>query len=193
VAREAGLRGALAGARRVVILGVGQELEGDDGAGMEIARLFRRLRRAQGAALGRAASRRRPVARTILAGVAPENATLALRRFRPTHAVFVDAAELGLTPGQWRVIATEEIGGVTFSTHMLPLHILARFIASDLGCHVVVVGIEPRRLSYGEGLTPEVRRGARNLAGSLVRALGPTGPGASGAARASGPGRLNKI
>lgn len=165
---EPGLLDALAGATRVAVVGVGQELEGDDGAGMAVARLFRRLWRGKGAAPGRV---RRPVATTILAGVAPENATLALRRFHPTHTLFIDAADLGLPPGQWRVIGLEEIGGVTFSTHMLPLPMLARFIGADLGCRVVVVGIQPQRLTYGEGLTAPVKRGAAELAAALADTL----------------------
>jgi hydrogenase 3 maturation protease len=78
-------------------------------------------------------------------GSAPENVTGVIARFKPTHLVVVDAAHLGLKPGAVRVVAAEEIGGVSFSTHTLPMPIIIDYLAKGTGCRSVVIGIEPEQ------------------------------------------------
>ena len=85
-------------ARRVAIVGVGQELNGDDVAGLLVAR-----------ALATAAAAHAHVL-VVEAGPAPENFTGALRRFAPQAILFVDAANLGAEPGAVRPAAR---GGAT--------------------------------------------------------------------------------
>ncbi|MCL6451665.1 MAG: hydrogenase 3 maturation endopeptidase HyCI [Acetobacteraceae bacterium] len=167
------LEAALAGAARVAVVGVGQELHRDDGAGMRAARL---LAGRPFSARGGGTAAPGPAAAVFLGGVAPENQTGALRRFNPSHVVLIDAADLGRAPGTVELIPSARIGGVTFSTHTLPLRFLARFLEESLGCRVVVVGIQPRNLGFGKGLSPEVEAACRRLA----KALEGLAPGAAG-------------
>ena len=71
---------------RVAILGVGNESNGDDGAGVRVVReLAARMPATPGVLL-------------IDAGTAPENFTGPLRRFRPELVIEIDAAHLGAAP-----------------------------------------------------------------------------------------------
>ncbi len=71
---------------RTAILGIGQELRGDDALGLEIARRLQKK-----------LSGREDVL-ILLAGPAPENFTGALRRFAPQRVILVDAALMGEPP-----------------------------------------------------------------------------------------------
>jgi len=157
---------ALRGAARVTVLGVGQELLADDGVGILVLKELQRLCDGSGGGLGPVADR----VQFVAGGVAPENHTGQIRRFGPTHVVIIDAADFETEPGTTRVIGVDDIRGVTFSTHMLPLTIFARFITESIGADVVVVGVQPQNVDFGDP-TPAVRAAAAALARDMATAL----------------------
>ncbi|TAL33226.1 MAG: hydrogenase 3 maturation endopeptidase HyCI [Spirochaetes bacterium] len=153
---------SLEGATRVAVLGVGSELRGDDGAGLVAIRELERIcpDLVHECSLG-----------VYWGSTAPENLTGTIRDFNPSHLVIIDAAMLGLPPGGTRVIARDEIGGVSFSTHRLPMNILIDFISATLSCAIVVVGIQPSQTGLCCDVDPRVAAGARTLAGEIADAL----------------------
>jgi hydrogenase 3 maturation protease len=136
------LEARLAGASRLVVLGVGSELRSDDAAGLRVA-----------AALSAAAL---PGVHAIEAGPVPENCTPEIRRLRPTHLVIVDCADMGREPGTLEVFAPSEIAGVSFGTHGLPLSVLADYVRVETGCSVAVLGIQPASIEFGETVSAPV-------------------------------------
>lgn len=132
--------------RRLAIVGIGNEIRGDDAVGMLIARslLTRQLESDSANIL------------ILPAGHAPENVTGALRRFAPHLVLLVDAADMGEAPGLIRWLGMDEIDGVSASTHSLPLSILARYLKLELSCNVALLGIQPANLQMGEVLSLEV-------------------------------------
>ncbi len=134
-----------------VILGIGNVLEGDDGVGPYLAGLL-----ADSTWV------------SLDCGTAPEHFTTHLRRLKPSLVVMVDAAVMGLPPGSIRQIDPESVGGAGFTTHTLPLSLLARFIRAE-GPEVRLIGIEPAALTPGEDLTPAVQDAAHRLADILRR------------------------
>ncbi len=129
----------------LAIVGVGNELNGDDAAGVEAARMLLPL-----------LSGREDVL-VIDGGPAPENITGALRRFAPEAVLLIDAADLGEPPGTTHWIDFAAITGLSASTHTLPLSVLARYLVAELGCQVALLGIQPADLSLGAPLSIPVR------------------------------------
>jgi hydrogenase 3 maturation protease len=74
---------------------------------------------------------------------APENLTGEIKAYQPSHLVIVDAAHLGQGAGAVDVVPAERIGGVSFSTHTLPMPIIIDYLVQCTGCAPLVVGIEP--------------------------------------------------
>lgn len=144
---------------RTVILGVGSELRRDDFAGMYAAELL--AARADGVRL-----------LVLGGGAAPENFTGPVRDFAPDAVIVLDAARLGKTPGDYAVLDPEQITGLTFSTHMLPLPVMLSYLERACGCATAYVGIEPASTAQGIGLDPRVRAGAERLAEELAAAAG---------------------
>ena len=124
------------------MIGVGNPLRSDDGAGVLVAR--------------RLAKRATDHLLVIEAGQAPENRTAELRRFAPDLVLLVDAADMGGAPGAIGWIAEEAIDGLSASTHSLPLSMLARYLKLELGCRVMFLGIQPASNEMGERVSEKV-------------------------------------
>jgi hydrogenase 3 maturation protease len=149
---------------RIAILGVGNELNGDDAAGVRVVReLAARLAATPGVLL-------------IDGGTAPENFTGPLRRFRPDLVLEIDAADFNAAPGTTRWIDWRRADGLSASTHTLPPSVLARYLVCELGCEVALVGIQPADLTFGERMSPEVEKAVTDLAGELCAWLSASAP-----------------
>lgn len=144
---------------RVAVVGIGHELRGDDAAGVAVAR-----------ALGAAAAGNERLL-TIDAGPAPENQIGPLLRFKPDVILFVDAAQMGEAPGTVRWVPWRETDGAGASTHTLSPQVLAWFLMRELGCEVLLLGIQPAGCAVGAQLSPAVAGAVHSIARALSSAL----------------------
>lgn len=133
-----------------LLLGIGNPLRGDDGAGSHVARCV--------SADGWLA---------LDCGTAPENFTSVVRRERPDLLVVVDAVDMGLPAGAVRIVPTERIEDCGIGTHTLPLTAFLAFVGDAVG-EAIVVGIQPSTLDLIEFLSPAVRDAADRLAALIA-------------------------
>ncbi len=155
------------GLPRVAVVGVGQELRGDDAAGVMVARALIEARGGaerdhHGSANGER-DHTAPPLRVTEGGAAPENCTGTLRRFQPDLVIFIDAAQMDLEPGAVRWLDGQEIAGFSASTHTLPLDMLAHYLEAELGCQVAFLGIQPAGTSFDGGLSPAVAQAVTEI------------------------------
>ncbi len=144
--------------QKYAVLGIGSTLRSDDAAGMYFTELLGNLPKRENLLL-------------IAGSNAPENFTGVIKEFKPDKLFIVDAAHLGLQPGQIKVVPDGEIGGVSFSTHMLPLPVMMKYLASEVGCEVIFIGIQPKCTDHGFDLCGEVKDGVEKLADDFCRAF----------------------
>lgn len=147
----------LEGRARLVILGVGSDLRGDDAAGSEVAKQLK----AQAARLPEAVH-------IIDAGEAPEAFTGVIRRIHPAFVLVVDSAEMGEAPGTIRLVDIHQIDGMSASTHTFPLSLFARFLIAELHCEMYFLGIQPADNRLGERLSPEAEAAVRAIVHTLL-------------------------
>lgn len=161
---------------KVAILGIGHELRGDDAAGVVVAR---ELQAIVGATLaGRPVGQAQDLPlRIIDAGAAPEAFTGQLRRFAPNLVIMIDAAQLDQPPGAIHAIEWQDALGLSASTHTLPLSVIAQYLISELGCDIIIIGIQPAANEFDTPLSPQVRRAADEVIASLQSIL-PAAPAA---------------
>lgn len=143
---------------RAAFLCVGSELREDDFAGMYLASLL--SGRSKGDLL------------VVEGSTAPESCTGPIRRFAPDTVIVFDAAHMGRAPGEYALLSPEEIAGVSFSTHMLPLPITLSYLETVCGCRAAYVGIQPHSTGQGLGMDPRVRAGTERLAAELLSLMG---------------------
>jgi hydrogenase 3 maturation protease len=108
----------------------------------------------------------------FVGGAAPENFTGEILRHRPDLLVLVDAAHLGNAPGAVEVIAPEAVGGLAFSTHMLPVPIFLDYVRGRCGCRTLVLGIDVVQKDVLAPVSPPVERAVRRLVRAFVKHLG---------------------
>ncbi len=157
------LEGHLAG--RVCVVGIGNRLAGDDGAGSAVAEKL--AERAPGY--------------VIDAGIAPENHLEPIVRGEPDTILLVDAVEFGGEPGSVRLFDPRALRAGGLSTHATSLGIVTEYLAARCAARIVLLGIQPGRLRLGTALSDEVASSvgavARRLA-ELMEAARPAGAGA---------------
>jgi len=154
---EKDLRAWLSGARRVVVAGVGNSLRKDDFVGVEIVRNL----------LGKVSQN----VFLIECETVPESDLEPIVEFKPTHVLVLDAALLDLKPGSSKLVEPSIIPGVSVLSHALPLRVFSEFVTSVAGARVGLLVIQPKETDFGEGLTEELRRTAKDLADLLSEVL----------------------
>lgn len=161
---------------RIAVVGIGNEFNGDDAAGVLAVKMLRRkLAQIMGHG-SRADEIESPVFRSekvvlVEAATAPENFTGFLRREQPVHILFLDAAWLESPPGTIAVMNARVAGGMGASTHLQPLATLASFLEREIACDVTLVGIQPQSLDFDVPVSPAVKWACRSLAVFLAQLL----------------------
>ncbi len=135
---------------RILVLGLGNRLRGDDGAGPAVIEVLSRMDLP-------------PQVKLIDGGTPGLETVLLLQGYG--RAILVDAADMGLVPGTWRRFTpdTAEIkrsetamNGTLHAAGLSEALALAR--ALDLLPETLVIyGIQPKRLGWSSGLTEPLR------------------------------------
>ena len=131
---------------KIHVWGVGNSTLGDDGVGIFVAKMLKRLSP--------------PYIEITICESVPENFILPLRRKKPQELVIVDAALMNLPPGSIRKIPLEQSRGFIL-THGLPFLTL---IESQINnCNVTIIGIQPETIGFCTKLSTSVHEAARKL------------------------------
>ena len=148
----------LSNAERVVIAGIGNPICMDDFVGVKIIQDLR----------GKVSEK----VYLIECETVPESFIQQIMDFNPKHVLLLDAAILGLKPGNSRLINPERLANFSaFSTHMLPLHIFCEYLAKTTNTKIALLLIEPKKADFGEGLTSEVDASAQRIVDILLGIL----------------------
>ncbi|WP_436874080.1 hydrogenase maturation peptidase HycI [Kosakonia sacchari] len=126
-----------------VLLCVGNSMMGDDGAGPLLAQMC--------------AENPQGNWQVIDGGSAPENDVVAIRELKPSRLLIVDATDMGLNPGDIRVVDPDDIAEMfLMTTHNMPLNYLIDQLKEDTG-EVIFLGIQPDIVGFYYPMTPPVK------------------------------------
>jgi hydrogenase 3 maturation protease len=147
---------------KVAIVGIGSELRGDDAIGVRIVESLS------------ADPRMKSDGKIILinAATAPENFTGELVKFSPQMIVFIDAADFGQSPGTVKLIEKDSIGGLTFSTHSMPLSMVISYLETYVEAEIMVCGIQPQHTDFGADLSQPAKRARKEIVTAVLKSLG---------------------
>ncbi len=123
---------------RKLLLGVGNDIRGDDAIGALVAREFQH-----------------PEWDVVDCGSMPENEIIRVDQGEFDLIVIVDAADMGLEPGEVRMVHRSKLGVFTMSTHAIPLSLAMDFLQEKVE-RVILLGVQPKEMCLKEGLTPEL-------------------------------------
>lgn len=126
---------------KVVIVGIGNIMKGDDGFGPAlIKRLDGKIK-----------------AVCIDAGSAPENYTGAIAKHNPDTILLVDATHLELAPGRYEILTPEDILKSGFTTHDISPGMFIEYLESRTGARIFLLGVQPQNISLGKEMSDSVK------------------------------------
>lgn len=158
---DAFLKEKLMGIQRLAILGAGSVLKADDAAGVRIVEHLQGI-------FGRIQS---PALLLCVGETAPENFCGKIEKFRPSHLLLVDAADVGRTAGEIVEIPIEDVGGPTFCSHMLPLRVMVDYLVQETGVAVTLLGIQYQSIAFDGEMTAPVASTVTVLSEALQRVI----------------------
>ena len=141
----------------VAIAAMGNILRGDDALGPKLIELLKA---------------RRVKASLFDCGTAPENYIFPILSTSCDTVILVDAADLGLKPGEIKAFNLDEIRNVSFSTHNPSPRLFTDLLMTgkdDL--NIFVVSVQPKTTRLGDGLSKEVLLGLDLLADTFASLL----------------------
>jgi hydrogenase 3 maturation protease len=140
------------GDQRILIIGVGRRMRGDESAGLLVAEKLKAL-------VGDN--------RVIIAEDRPENFTDLIRHCNPSRILYIFAAKSGGTPGEGRLISLEEHERVVL--HESPLITLTHFLSALMDTKVRVLLIEPKTVLGEESLG--MIKAVKLIAGEIAESM----------------------
>lgn len=140
---------------KVVFLGVGNLMRGDDGAGCVFIKEAKKL--------GKAAIHQ---VYFFDGGQTPENYLEPIVNIKPDSIFIVDAVDFGAGAGE--VALFKKIPPhSSFSTHTLSLTFILEYLKKNTQAKIFILGIQPERLDWGTGLSSKTKNAVRQLVSQL--------------------------
>ena len=140
---------------KVMILGVGNTLRGDDSAG---PLLIGQLKGKVGVAL-------------LDCGEVPENFLGKIAENQPDSILIIDAVNLGMSPGTVAILEWDKLEGISLSTHHASLQLFINCVKADTKGNVLVLGIQPKSTDFGSEMSDEVKETLSILQHIILKAL----------------------
>ena len=131
--------------KNYMLMGLGNICRGDDGIGSFIAQNFQS-----------------DDWLVLDCGTTPENFTSLVKKAQAEYLVIVDAAQMNLEPGEFRVIPSKRIDKFYLTTHNIPLSLLISYLDKWVG-KIIVIGIQPERMEDFQRISERVQDSARNI------------------------------
>ena len=138
---------------RFAMLGIGNDLKGDDAAGWLVADLLKEQIGNDGNFL-------------CVKTAVPENHVKEIADFLPDLLIIADAADFHRAPGTVKFIHEHQISDTLVSTHTTPLTLFLRLYQADqvVKRRVTIIGIQKKSSEFGQHVSEPVRQASGRVA-----------------------------
>ena len=132
--------------KKIVIMGVGNIIRGDDAAGVIIAEnLKKKIKRED--------------IKIINAEETPENWVGKIEEISPETLIIIDVVDFNSFPGDVKIFSIDEIKETTFTTHNFSFPFLFGNLKEKT--EILIIGIQPDKINIKEGVSEKVKEGMR--------------------------------
>jgi len=131
--------------KKYILMGIGNTLRADDGIGSIIAQSFKDHDWL-----------------SIDCGVVPENFTSIIKKNRPDLVVLIDAVEMNLKSGEFRIISPDKISTLHLTTHSMPLSFLISYL-QEYTHELIFIGIQPKIIDYSNLVSLKVLKSSEKI------------------------------
>jgi len=134
-----GLKSRLKG--KVVVLGIGNTLRSDDGAGSVLAKRIKN----------------KAAFIVFDAEASPENYLGKIISEKPDTVLIIDGVDFGGNPGETRLLEAWDIKTANlFATHNASISLTINYLQSNLKADIIILIIQPKFINFGDKLSKEV-------------------------------------
>jgi hydrogenase 3 maturation protease len=128
---------------KVLILGIGNPFRKDDGFGSILAKSLKdKIKQ-----------------KVIDVKTTPENYLGSVVKNHPDTILIIDAVDFKEKPGAIRIFSCKDIlTSNLFFTHNLSPYLLINFLKESLKANIIFLGIQPKQVNFGKGLTQELKK-----------------------------------
>ncbi len=147
---------------RVAVIGIGNVLRGDDGAGPALIKRIEgddKFLSMKGKLL------------LMDVGEVPENYLGKIVKHKPDLIILVDAVDWGGVAGSVKIIEQENIINSGLSTHNASIELTMKYLSSESGSRIVLLGIQPETLKLGSGLSEPVKDALNRVREWLLKCM----------------------
>ena len=135
-----------------VIVGIGNTLKGDDGAGPLVCEQLSG----------------KVCAELIDAGTVPENYIQTIIKKAPQNLLIIDAIDFGASAGTINIFKPEQLNSLVLSTHTLSPRLFVDMVCREIKVDVYFVGIQPAQIQLGQPQSAQVSQAIQWLVGALT-------------------------
>jgi len=135
-----------------VIVGIGNTLKGDDGAGPLVCEQLRG----------------KVCAEVIDAGTVPENYIQKIIKKAPQNLLIIDAIDFAASAGTINIFKPEQLDSFVLSTHTLSPRLFVDMVCGNIQVDVYFVGVQPAQMQLGQPQSEQVNESIQWLAGTLA-------------------------
>jgi hydrogenase 3 maturation protease len=147
------LTAAFNNAAKIAILGIGNDLKADDGIGPYVIEQLQDHNPAH--------------IELINASTVPENFLSHLIESHPHLILLIDAALMQTDPGTIQLIDKDNIGGIAFSSHQLPLTFFIEYLENNITTTILILGIQPLTDEFAQPISEPVQQAANEIITTL--------------------------
>lgn len=138
---------------RIILLGVGNTLRGDDAFGSLLA----------------AGLNGKVNFKVLDAGMTPENYLTPVINEAPDAVLLVDAVDFGGSPGDMKLVPADEIKTVNFfATHNMSLSLFFRFLKDSIKTNAYLLAVQPEVIGFNAAMTPKLAGRLAELEGFFL-------------------------
>jgi len=141
-----------------IILGIGNMLKGDDGAGPLVCEQLAAAKIS---------------AELIDAGTVPENYIQRIIKKAPRTLLVIDAIDFGAESGTIKVFEPRQLNSHVISTHTLSPRLFVDIIGRSIQVDAYFVGIQPAQTQLGQTVSAAVSLAIEQLSGVLTEVFTP--------------------
>ena len=137
---------------KTLIIGIGNTLKGDDGAGPLVCEQL----------AGKVC------AEVIDTGTVPENYIQPIIKKEPENLLVIDAIEFRASAGTIEIFKKQQLDSFVISTHTLSPRLFVDMVCQSIKVDVYVIGIQPAQVKFGQSVSPKVSQAIQQLSHTLM-------------------------
>jgi len=101
-------------------------------------------------------------------GMNPENFIEPLKKINPDVIFFIDVAIFDGEVGDVKLFRLDDIIDINISSHYFPITIFKKYFPKAI---LILVGIKPKIINFGENLSPELKAKLREIIQKVQRTI----------------------